>query len=120
MLQWDTDLVSSVYSLQVHPDGLHVRNCSCPAFDRDLRGCKHMFLIPLVHKDYFVRTPVGLSNDEAPMPRIRGGTPVPIHNDPSSSRPETQPVPQETVQQAYPLHSKLLIIGIDLLQSFWH
>lgn len=57
-----------------------------------------MFLIPLVYKDYFVRTPVDLNNDEAPIPPIRGGTPVPIHSDPSSSRSQIQPVPQEAVQ----------------------
>ncbi|CDH57275.1 predicted protein [Lichtheimia corymbifera JMRC:FSU:9682] len=55
-----------------------------------------MFLIPLYHKDYFARAPVDLSEDNSPIPSIRGGTPVPVaSNEASSSRSQLQTAPQQ-------------------------
>ena len=55
-----------------------------------------MFLIPLVFKDYFARAPVDFNEDLSPIPRIRAGTPVPMQNEGSSSRSQTQSAPQQT------------------------
>ena len=72
--------------LQVVANGLNITSCTCPAFDSDHRGCKHMFLVPLIHSEYSARISPTTFND-TPIPYIRGGSqPQPSDSRASSSR----------------------------------